>query len=71
MRITYDTEADALYIQLDEGKFKENREVMPGIVLDIGENHKLLGIEVLEASQHYPLRALANVDIAMPLDIAK
>jgi uncharacterized protein YuzE len=71
MRISYDTEADALYIRIGEGEFKENREVLPGIVLDIGENGELLGIEVLEASRRYPLSTLAHVDIAMPLEMSQ
>jgi len=71
MRISYDTEAYALYIKISEGKFKENREVLPGVILDIGENNERLVIEVLEASQHYPLSALAHIDIAMPLGMCK
>lgn len=33
MRITYDTQADALYIQLQKGKFACNKEVAEGVIL--------------------------------------
>ena len=37
MKITLDPEADAIYIELQEGMFVTNREVAEGIILDIGE----------------------------------
>ena len=48
MKVTYDRRADALYIQLWEGKFVRNQEVPEGVILDIGGNEALLGIEILE-----------------------
>jgi uncharacterized protein YuzE len=50
VKITYDAEADALYIELKESKFKGNKEVADGVILDIGEEGALLGIEILEIS---------------------
>lgn len=71
MRISYDTEADALYIRIGEGEFAKNQEVMPGVILDVGLNGELLGIEILEASRRYPLKEFARVDIVMPLELAQ
>jgi len=71
MKISYDTEADALYIGICEGKFARNREAMPGVILDIGTQDELLGIEILDASRRCPLKELAHVDILMPLQIAE
>jgi len=50
MRITYDTETDALYIRLLEGKY-ECRTLRLGeeIALNIGPGEKLVGIEILDA----------------------
>ena len=70
MKISYDTEADALYIRIGEGEFARNAEVLPGVILDIGKNSELLGIEILEASRRYALKDLAHVEIAMPLEVA-
>jgi len=52
MRITYDREADALYIRLLEGEF-ECRVVRltDDIALDFASGEKLVGIEVLGASR--------------------
>ena len=71
MQITYDTEADALYIKLQDGAFVRNREMVEGVVLDIGEGESLLGIEILEASTRFSLKDLSNVDIQMPLHLAQ
>ncbi|GBC85340.1 hypothetical protein HRbin11_01789 [bacterium HR11] len=68
MRITYDTQADALYIQLREGKFVRNQEVAEGVILDIGEGDVLLGIEILEASTRLSPGDLARVEVLMPLE---
>lgn len=70
MKVTYDTRADALYIQLREGKFVRNQEVAEGVILDIGEDEALLGIEILEASTRFPLEELARVEVLMPLELA-
>jgi uncharacterized protein YuzE len=71
MKISYDSEADALYIRISDGEFGENREPIPGVVLDVGKSGELLGIEILEVSQRYPLKDLAHVDITMPLKLAE
>jgi uncharacterized protein YuzE len=68
--LCYDTRADALYIQLLEGKFARNQEVAEGVILDIGEDEALLGIEILEASSRFSLEDLARVEVLMPLELA-
>jgi len=68
VKITHDTQADALYIQLQEGKFAENREVLEGVILDLGEGGILLGIEILEASSRFARSDLARVEVLMPLE---
>ena len=71
MHITYDTKADALYIRLKDGEFQKNREVEPGIVLDIGKNDELLGIEILDASTKLEMSDITKVSIEMPLDVTR
>ena len=52
MRISYDKEADALYIQLVEGDFQCRAvRVTDDITLDFAAGEQLVGIEVLGASQ--------------------
>ncbi len=56
MKITYDDKTDLLYIRLDESKQEVvNKRVSEGIVLDIGEGDRIIGIEILEASTHVSL----------------
>ncbi len=71
MQITYDTEADALYIKFQEGEFLKNKEVLEGLILDIGEGEVLLGLEVLNASSRFSLKDLSQVDVRMPLELAE
>ncbi|MBC7187986.1 MAG: DUF2283 domain-containing protein [Calditrichaeota bacterium] len=69
MRISYDTQADALYFHLKDGMFVCNKEVAEGIILDMGEDDALLGIEILEASTRFAPEDLARVEVLMPLQL--
>ena len=52
MTISYDSEVDALYIRLVEGKHQcRTLQLTDEIALNIGENELLVGIEVLDATQ--------------------
>jgi len=62
MRIYYDDKVDLLYIRLDERPQEVvNKRIADGIVLDIGEEDKIVGIEVLDASRYINLEALLPV----------
>jgi uncharacterized protein YuzE len=67
MKITYDTQADAVYIELREGTFVANKEVAEGVILDVGEGGIVLGIEILEASTRLSPGDLARVEVLLPL----
>jgi len=52
MRIEYDPEVDALYIQfrpVEPGK-AENRPLSEDVIADYGPDGKLVGLEILDAS---------------------
>jgi uncharacterized protein YuzE len=52
MKISYDSEIDALYIRLIEGKHEcRTLRLNEEIALNIGEGEKLIGIEILDAKQ--------------------
>ena len=53
MKITYDAEVDALYIQLREVEpgQAENRDLGSGLIADFGPDGLLTGIEILDASR--------------------
>jgi uncharacterized protein YuzE len=59
MHIVYNDKTDLLYIRLDDQKqYVTNRRVSEDIVLDIGENDRIIGIEILDASRHISLDKL-------------
>jgi len=59
MQILYDTKTDLLYLRLDEKKQNiVNKRVSDNIVIDIGEDQKVVGIEILDASKHLNLEKL-------------
>jgi uncharacterized protein YuzE len=54
MRLKVDSEADALYLRLDDSSIVESEEVSPGIVLDFNEREQVVGIEILQLSKRSP-----------------
>jgi uncharacterized protein YuzE len=50
MKFNYDRVADAVYIKLNNAKVKKTVEMGTGIVVDLGEKGKLVGIEILNFS---------------------
>ena len=62
MNIVYNDKTDLLYIRLDDRKQDViNRRVTEDIVLDIGEDDRIVGIEILDASKHVLLERLLPV----------
>lgn len=51
MKIEYDPQADAMYIRLGTGHVTDSDEVRPGVVLDFDDQGRVVGIEMLGASQ--------------------
>ena len=63
MNIMYNDKADLLYIRLDDKKQEIiNRRVSEDVVLDIGEDEKIVGIEIVDASKHVSLEKLMPVN---------
>ncbi len=59
MQIMYDAKTDLLYFRLDGQKQQViNKRVNEGIVLDIGKDNRIVGIEILDASKHLNLENL-------------
>tara|TARA_Y100000310_G_C20277661_1_gene621059 strand:- start:443 stop:655 length:213 start_codon:yes stop_codon:yes gene_type:complete len=64
MEISYDKEADAVYIKLKSGKFSENKKVNDLTILDLDEKGEILGIEILDASKRIPKESLSRVVVS-------
>jgi uncharacterized protein YuzE len=62
MQILYNTKTDLLYLRLDDRKQPViNKRLTEDIVLDIGEDDKIVGIEILDASERLSLEGLLPV----------
>ena len=66
MNITYDDRKDLLYIRLDDKRQQViNKRVTEDLVLDVGEDDRIVGIEILDASEH------VNLDAVLPIEYRK
>jgi len=62
MNILYNDKIDLLYIRLDERKQEVvNKRISEDIVLDIGKDERLIGIEILDASKRVNLKNLLPI----------
>lgn len=48
---SYDQQADAAYLVIQEGTYFVSEELSNNIILDFDKNHTLLGIEILNARE--------------------
>lgn len=63
MKISYDAKTDLLYIRLDDRKQQiVNERLSEEIVLDVGENRRIVGIEFMDASKNLNLENLLPVE---------
>jgi len=58
MIFEYYPDTDMLYIQLAEGVSAESDEIAPGIVLDLDEQGRVIGVEIENASKTMDLSRL-------------
>ncbi len=71
MQIVYDAKKDLIYLRLDDRKQTVvNRRVSEDIVLDVGEGNRIVGIEILDASQHLNLESLLPVEYRIVTEAA-
>ena len=65
MRISYDEEADALYIRLKETEYYESDEIKEGLILDYDKGGNLIGIEILDTSEYLSPQELASLEFTL------
>jgi len=62
MQILYNSKTDLLYLRMDDRPQEViNKRVSEDIVLDLGEDNRIVGIEILDASKHLNLKNLLPV----------
>jgi len=61
MRIHYDEQNDTLYIRLREEKYFESDEIQDGFIIDYDKSNRVIGLEILDASEYLKLEELSSV----------
>jgi uncharacterized protein YuzE len=63
MKIEYDSEADALYIQLRAAYVDNNIDIEESVTVDVDKDGHIIGVEILDASKKLSLKDIANISI--------
>ena len=63
MEITYDKEADAMYIEFRKGEFAKNKKIDDFTIIDLDKKGKILGIEFLDASKRISKESLSKLNV--------
>jgi len=58
MKIHYDQKVDAAYLQFSKEPPVGVVEVSEGVNLDLTEDGRIVGIEILDVSKNFPLQSL-------------
>lgn len=61
MKINYDEEADALYVEFKKGTFDKNKKVNDYTIIDLNKEGDVLGIEFLDASKNLPKESFSEI----------
>ena len=70
MKIEYDPEADALYIQIREAHPSGNIGIEEGVTVDVDEHGHIVGLEILDASKRLSPSDLCSITIEkLPLEV--
>ncbi len=64
MKITYDKDADAMYVYLTDKKFSKCKEIDKNTILDLDEDGNVIGIELLFVSKRFP----QNIPSSIPVE---
>jgi uncharacterized protein YuzE len=67
MKISYDARADALYIKFQEGRASRTRKVEEGLLVDLDENGRLYGIEIIGMKGRIPIPELGKIILDFPI----
>lgn len=69
MKISFDREADALYIQFREGSAGKTLKLQDGVLMDIDTEGRIFGIEILDASIRLPSESLGQINLDLPVSL--
>ena len=67
MEVTYDADVDILSIVLDVRDAKESMEILPGVVLDLDHENRIIAFEIFDAKNVTDLSQV-KVAVSRPAD---
>ena len=47
----FDKEADALYIEIQQGEFSKNKKLSNSVILDLDKDENVIGFEIINVSK--------------------
>ena len=63
MKITFDKEADAMYIEFTEAEFSKNKKIDSNTIIDLDKDNKIIGIEILDVSKRISKDFLSKISV--------
>lgn len=63
MKVHYDDEIDAAYIQLSSKKPEGAIEIDEGVILHVTKGNEIVSIEILQAGKRFPIRNLFKLSV--------
>lgn len=63
MKIKYDREADAAFIQMSSKKPDGGVEIAEGVILHTTSDNEIAAIEILDASKRFPIKTLYRIEM--------
>ena len=69
MRIYYDDEADALYLELGQEPPEGVIEIAEGVNVDTTAQGRIVGIEILDASKKIDLKTILSYTLELDKDV--
>jgi len=63
MKLSFDEEADALYVEIAKGKFHTNKKIDENTVLDLDSKGRVLGFEIIGVREKIKNRDILNLII--------
>ncbi len=64
MKLSYETQNDALSVRFSDETIVESEEVRPGFILDFDADGHIVGIEILDAREQLTSKALVSMQAA-------
>ena len=60
MKVTYDQQADALYIELDDASVARSVHIDRGTLVDLNADGHLIGVELIRPARPWPLATILS-----------